>query len=187
MTADDSPAIGGAPGGGSSGSGSPSGGRPGVGNVPDGAPGGGSSGGGNVADGARSGSNSGGGNPGAGVALAVRNLSVAYGNVVAVHDATFTVAEGDACAIIGPNGNGKSSILMGVTGMIRRRGTVEIFGAPARNGDVRWAAQARPDPRARTPPALPRPVHGRQHPARLLHVDEEYRQGAKIGTVRPRD
>jgi branched-chain amino acid transport system ATP-binding protein len=77
----------------------------------------------------------------AGVALAVRNLSVAYGNVVAVHDATFMVAEGDACAIIGPNGNGKSSILMGVTGMIRRRGAVEIFGAPAKNGDVRWAAR----------------------------------------------
>jgi branched-chain amino acid transport system ATP-binding protein len=78
---------------------------------------------------------------GAGAALAVRKLSVAYGNVVAVHDATFTVAEGDACAIIGPNGNGKSSILMGVTGMVRRRGGVEIFGALARNGDVRWAAR----------------------------------------------
>ena len=74
-------------------------------------------------------------------ALAVAGLSVAYGNVVAVHDATFTVAEGDACAIVGPNGNGKSSILMGVTGMVRRRGAVEIFGAPARNGDVRWAAR----------------------------------------------
>jgi branched-chain amino acid transport system ATP-binding protein len=74
-------------------------------------------------------------------ALTVAGLSVAYGNVVAVHDATFTVAEGDACAIVGPNGNGKSSILMGVTGMVRRRGTVEIFGAPAKNGDVRWAAR----------------------------------------------
>ena len=60
---------------------------------------------------------------------------------MAVHDATVTVAEGDACAITGPNGNGKSSILMGVTGMVRRRGTVEIFGAPAPNGDVRWAAR----------------------------------------------
>ena len=76
-----------------------------------------------------------------GVALAVSNLSVAYGNVVAVHDATFRVAEGDACAITGPNGNGKSSILMGVTGMVRRRGGVEIFGAPAPSGDVRWAAR----------------------------------------------
>jgi branched-chain amino acid transport system ATP-binding protein len=74
-------------------------------------------------------------------ALAVAGLSVAYGNVVAVHDATFTVAEGDAYAIVGPNGNGKSSILMGVTGMVRRRGAVEIFGAHARNGDVRWAAR----------------------------------------------
>ena len=45
------------------------------------------------------------------VALSVSGLSVSYGNVVAVHDATFRVAEGDACAITGPNGNGKSSIL----------------------------------------------------------------------------
>ena len=36
--------------------------------------------------------------PAGGVALAVTGLSVAYGNVVAVHDATFTVSEGDACA-----------------------------------------------------------------------------------------
>jgi branched-chain amino acid transport system ATP-binding protein len=75
------------------------------------------------------------------VALAVTGLSVSYGNVVAVHDATFTVTEGDACAITGPNGNGKSSILMGVTGMVRRRGEVKIFGDQARNGDVRWAAR----------------------------------------------
>jgi branched-chain amino acid transport system ATP-binding protein len=81
-----------------------------------------------------------GGAPG-NVALAVAGLSVAYGNVVAVHDATFTVAEGDACAIVGPNGNGKSSIVMGITGMVRRRGEVTIFGAPAKNGDVRWAAR----------------------------------------------
>jgi len=76
-----------------------------------------------------------------GTALAVDALSVAYGNVVAVHDATFAVIEGDACAITGPNGNGKSSILMGVTGMVRRRGEVTVFGATARNGDVRWAAR----------------------------------------------
>ncbi len=75
------------------------------------------------------------------IALAVRGLSVSYGNVVAVHDATFAVTEGDACAVTGPNGNGKSSILMGVTGMVRRRGVVEVFGAQAKNGDVRWTAR----------------------------------------------
>jgi branched-chain amino acid transport system ATP-binding protein len=74
-------------------------------------------------------------------ALTVTGLSVSYGNVIAVHDATFTVTEGDACAITGPNGNGKSSILMGVTGLVRRRGSVQIFGTTARNGDVRWAAR----------------------------------------------
>ena len=76
-----------------------------------------------------------------GTALKVTNLSVAYGNVTAVHDASFAVADGAACAITGPNGNGKSSILMGITGIVRRKGTVEVFGAAAPNGDVRWMAR----------------------------------------------
>ena len=74
-------------------------------------------------------------------ALAVTAMSVAYGRVLAVHDATFTIAEGESVAIVGPNGNGKSSILMGVAGMAQRRGTVEIFGAAAPAGDVMWAAR----------------------------------------------
>ena len=118
------------------------------------------------------------------VALAVSGLSVSYGNVVAVHDATFLVAEGDACAITGPNGNGKSSILMGITGMVRRRGAVEIFGAPAPNGDVRWAARQGPHPGAGTPPAVPGPVRDRQHHPRLLLLDEEHGEGEKVRFVR---
>ena len=76
-----------------------------------------------------------------GIALAVAGLSVAYGDVVAVHEATFSIAAGEACAITGPNGNGKSSLLMGITGLVRRRGTVEIFGATAPGGNVRWTAR----------------------------------------------
>ena len=34
-------------------------------------------------------------------ALAVRGLSVAYGDMVAVRDATFSIAPGEACAITG--------------------------------------------------------------------------------------
>jgi ABC-type branched-subunit amino acid transport system ATPase component len=45
-------------------------------------------------------------------ALAVSNLAVTYGRVAAVHDVSFDVAEGDCVALIGPNGNGKSSIVM---------------------------------------------------------------------------
>src|SRR5262249_2703927 len=78
--------------------------------------------------------------------LAVTGLSVAYGNVTAVHDATFTVAEGDACAITGPHGHGKASILPGVTGMGRRRGPVAGFGTPAPNGRGRRMARPRPPP-----------------------------------------
>ncbi|MBO0806788.1 MAG: ATP-binding cassette domain-containing protein [Actinobacteria bacterium] len=74
-------------------------------------------------------------------ALAVTGMSVSYGNVLAVHDASFTVAEGECVAVTGPNGNGKSSILMGIAGLARRRGTVEIFGATAPPGDVMWTAR----------------------------------------------
>jgi branched-chain amino acid transport system ATP-binding protein len=79
--------------------------------------------------------------PGGTPALAVRGLSVAYGDMVAVREATFSIAPGEACAVTGPNGNGKSSLLMGIAGLVRRRGGVEIFGRPAPAGDVRWAAR----------------------------------------------
>jgi branched-chain amino acid transport system ATP-binding protein len=79
--------------------------------------------------------------PGGRPALAVTGMSVAYGRVVAVHDATFTVGEGESVAVVGPNGNGKSSILMGIAGLAQRRGTVEIFGERAPAGDVMWAAR----------------------------------------------
>jgi branched-chain amino acid transport system ATP-binding protein len=68
-------------------------------------------------------------------------MSVSYGNVVAVHDATFTVRAGESVAITGSNGNGKSSIVMGVAGLVARQGRVEIFGAPAPARDVMWMAR----------------------------------------------
>jgi branched-chain amino acid transport system ATP-binding protein len=74
-------------------------------------------------------------------ALAVRGMSVSYGDLVAVHEATFSIGQGESVAIIGPNGNGKSSLLMGIVGLARRRGEVTIFGAPAPAGDVMWVAR----------------------------------------------
>jgi branched-chain amino acid transport system ATP-binding protein len=76
-----------------------------------------------------------------GAALAVAGMSVSYGDLVAVHDATFSIAPGESVAIVGPNGNGKSSLLMGIVGLARRRGEVTIFGAPAPPGDVMWVAR----------------------------------------------
>jgi branched-chain amino acid transport system ATP-binding protein len=74
-------------------------------------------------------------------ALSVVGLSISYGDVVAVHDATFAVPAGESVVIGGPNGNGKSSILMGIAGLARRRGRVEIFGEQAPPGDVMWTAR----------------------------------------------
>ena len=69
-------------------------------------------------------------------ALAITNLAVTYGRVAAVHDASFEVVEGDCVALVGPNGNGKSSIVMGIAGLVHRRGRVEIFGRSAPANDV---------------------------------------------------
>jgi branched-chain amino acid transport system ATP-binding protein len=74
-------------------------------------------------------------------ALTVTGMSVSYGDLVAVHDATFSIAAGEAVAIVGPNGNGKSSLLLGIVGLARRRGEVTVFGVPAPPGDVMWAAR----------------------------------------------
>jgi branched-chain amino acid transport system ATP-binding protein len=74
-------------------------------------------------------------------ALRVTGMSVSYGHVVAVHDATFSIEEGESVAIIGPNGNGKSSILMGIAGIVQRQGDVEIFGAKAPPRNVMWTAR----------------------------------------------
>jgi branched-chain amino acid transport system ATP-binding protein len=79
--------------------------------------------------------------PASSTALSVARMSIAYGHVVAVHDATFSIAEGESVAIIGPNGNGKSSILMGISGLVARQGEVRIFGALAPQRNVMWTAR----------------------------------------------
>jgi branched-chain amino acid transport system ATP-binding protein len=48
--------------------------------------------------------------------LDVTDLRVAYGGVVAVDRATFSVAEGQIVGLIGPNGAGKTSMIDALTG-----------------------------------------------------------------------
>ncbi len=74
-------------------------------------------------------------------ALEVQGLSISYGDVVAVHDATFDVDAGECVAVVGPNGNGKSSIVMGIVGLTARRGHVKVFGTEAPSRDVMWTAK----------------------------------------------
>ena len=49
--------------------------------------------------------------------LAVDNLRVAYGDLVAVHDVSFTVEPGEAFVLLGANGAGKTSVLRTISGL----------------------------------------------------------------------
>jgi branched-chain amino acid transport system ATP-binding protein len=59
------------------------------------------------------------------VTLAVRDLEVAYGGVVAVRSLSLTVEPGEIVGLIGPNGAGKSTTLHAIMGL-----------TPARAGEV---------------------------------------------------
>lgn len=61
-------------------------------------------------------------------ALEVSDVSVSYGKFVAVESVTLSVAAGECVAVIGPNGHGKSSMVTAVAGLVRRGGTVRVFG-----------------------------------------------------------
>jgi branched-chain amino acid transport system ATP-binding protein len=64
------------------------------------------------------------------MALAVRNLSKAYGGVHAVRDVSFSVAPGEMVAIIGPNGAGKTTCFNMLNGQLAPdRGEIRLGGA----------------------------------------------------------
>jgi branched-chain amino acid transport system ATP-binding protein len=59
----------------------------------------------------------------------VENLELAYGEVPAVRDVSFEVAEGEIVTLIGANGAGKSTTMRGVAGvMLPRKGNIRFGG-----------------------------------------------------------
>lgn len=53
------------------------------------------------------------------VLLDVQNIGIRYGAATAVRDATLEVRKGELVAVIGNNGAGKTSILRGISGLVR--------------------------------------------------------------------
>jgi branched-chain amino acid transport system ATP-binding protein len=62
--------------------------------------------------------------------LKIRDLTVAFGQVVAVRDVSLTVREGETVAIFGANGSGKTTFLKAVAGMV-----------PSSRGKVAWLGE----------------------------------------------
>jgi branched-chain amino acid transport system ATP-binding protein len=63
--------------------------------------------------------------------LRVRDLRVAYGRVVAVHDVSLEVEDGSIAAVVGANGAGKSTVLRAIAGLNRiEAGSIELDGRP---------------------------------------------------------
>lgn len=65
------------------------------------------------------------------LAVQMIDVSVFYGPVCALEKIALLVPEGEALAIIGPNGGGKTTLLKVITGLvIPTQGTVTVFGLP---------------------------------------------------------
>ena len=61
-------------------------------------------------------------------ALEVSGLAVRYGGIVAVRKVDLAVEPGEIFVLLGANGAGKSSTLRGITGLVRRSGTIRWDG-----------------------------------------------------------
>lgn len=73
--------------------------------------------------------------------LDVKDLSVRYGTLDAVHSVSFTVREGEWLMIAGPNGAGKSTLLSAVAQGIPYDGTVLLDGQDVRHMKPRARAR----------------------------------------------
>ncbi len=64
-----------------------------------------------------------------------QHVTIAYGDHVAVRDATFALPAGEVTAIIGPNGSGKTTLLRAISGLQSvDAGSLEVLGSPAGPG-----------------------------------------------------
>ena len=62
--------------------------------------------------------------------LDVRDLRVRYGAMEAVRGVSFEVRQGEAVALIGANGSGKSTTLRALMGLVPSTGGITLDGRP---------------------------------------------------------
>jgi branched-chain amino acid transport system ATP-binding protein len=62
------------------------------------------------------------------ILLSVRDLEVRYGQNIAVREVSLQLRRGEITTVIGANGAGKTSLLAGIMGLVRRRGQIVFEG-----------------------------------------------------------
>ncbi len=70
--------------------------------------------------------------------LELRGVQARYGPIVALHDVSLTVGEGEVVALLGANGAGKTTTLRAISGLVSKTGEVVYAGK-----DVRRASPER--------------------------------------------
>lgn len=60
--------------------------------------------------------------------LKVRNLTVKYGEKVAVSGLSFNINGGEIYGLLGPNGAGKTSTIKAILGLVKYTGEIDILG-----------------------------------------------------------
>jgi len=76
---------------------------------------------------------------GSSTGLVATDLTVAFGDVVAVDGVSLAVPGTGCTGLIGPNGSGKTTFLNAVSGFVRASGTVAVDGRPLALGRPRSA------------------------------------------------
>lgn len=68
--------------------------------------------------------------------LRLKDLSVSYGRVAAVHQVSLEVVPGQIVSVIGPNGAGKTTLLSAAMGLLQAQGDVGFQGQDIREWPV---------------------------------------------------
>ena len=89
--------------------------------------------------------------------LEIKDLTVSYGKVEALTNASLTVGEGQIVTVIGPNGAGKTTMLSAIMGVLGSKGEVSFDGTLEIVPEVEHMAAERRARRQRGPRRGKRP------------------------------
>jgi zinc transport system ATP-binding protein len=75
--------------------------------------------------------------------IEIRDLTVAYGNTIALKNANFIIKKNDFIGIIGPNGGGKTTLLKTILGLLEPSSGKIIYSKDLKNrgGDIGYLPQ----------------------------------------------